>query len=124
MKFVNALPHSAPTAWVCGAVTIGDDVTIMHHVVVRGDVSRIVIGARVNLQDGTVVHTKTDVDLTIEDDVAVTAATAPEAPSAGLLPVRMWAAPAAALVAGIKPRRNAPRCSNATPNSAPTSKPN
>jgi carbonic anhydrase/acetyltransferase-like protein (isoleucine patch superfamily) len=63
--------YVAPTAWVCGAVTIGDDVTIMHHVAVRGDVSRIAIGARVNLQDGTVVHTKTGVDLTIEDDVAV-----------------------------------------------------
>ncbi len=61
----------APSAIVCGEVTIGDDCTIMHHVCIRGDVSAIRIGRRVNVQDGTVVHTKTGVPLDIADDVGI-----------------------------------------------------
>lgn len=61
----------ADTAVVCGEVTIGDDCTIMHHVLIRGDVSAIRIGARCNVQDGTVIHTKTGVPLDIADDVAI-----------------------------------------------------
>lgn len=63
--------YIAPTAWVCGDVTLGDGSTVMHHVTIRGDVSAIRIGRRVNIQDGAVVHTKTGVDLDIDDDVAV-----------------------------------------------------
>jgi len=63
--------YIAPTAVVCGDVTLGDDCTVMHHVTIRGDVSRIRIGARVNVQDGTIIHTKTGVDLDIADDVGI-----------------------------------------------------
>lgn len=63
--------YIAPTAYVGGAVRLGDDCTIMHHVTIRGDVSRIDIGSRVNVQDGAVIHTKNGVDLTIEDQVAI-----------------------------------------------------
>lgn len=63
--------YIAPTAYVCGDVSLGDDCTIMHHVVIRGDVSAIRIGSRVNVQDGTVIHTKTGVDLDIADEVAI-----------------------------------------------------
>ncbi len=63
--------YIAPTAYVGGEVSIGDDSTIMHHVTIRGDVSAINIGRRVNIQDGTVVHTKTGVPLDIADDVGV-----------------------------------------------------
>ncbi|QDH71567.1 gamma carbonic anhydrase family protein [Marilutibacter alkalisoli] len=45
-----------PAATVIGAVTIGDDVSIWPGCVVRGDVNRIEIGARTNIQDGTIVH--------------------------------------------------------------------
>lgn len=61
----------APTAWVCGDVVLGDACTVMHHVCIRGDVSAIRIGRRVNIQDGTVVHTNTGVPLDIEDDVGI-----------------------------------------------------
>lgn len=61
----------ASTAYVGGDVTLGDSVTVMHHVTIRGDVSAIRIGKRCNVQDGTVIHTKTDVDLDIEDDVSI-----------------------------------------------------
>lgn len=63
--------YIAPSAYVGGDVIIADDVTIMHHVCVRGDVGTISIGRRVNIQDGTVVHTKTGVPLDIADDVSV-----------------------------------------------------
>lgn len=63
--------YIAPTAYVGGEVEIGDECTIMHHVCVRGDVSAIRIGRRVNIQDGSVVHTKGGVPLEIEDEVAV-----------------------------------------------------
>ncbi len=63
--------YIAPTSYVGGDVTIGDDTAIMHHVMIRGDVSAIRIGARCNIQDMTVVHTKTGVDLDIADEVSV-----------------------------------------------------
>ncbi len=63
--------YIAPTSYVAGAVTVGDDVTIMHHVMIRGDVSRISIGDRVNVQDGSIIHTRGGVDLSIEADVSL-----------------------------------------------------
>ena len=39
-----------------GAAEIGDDASIWHYAVVRGDEDRITIGARTNIQDGAVLH--------------------------------------------------------------------
>ena len=63
--------YLAPTAYVGGDVTLGAQCTIMHHAVIRGDMSPIRIGARVNLQDGVIVHTDEGVPIDIEDDVGV-----------------------------------------------------
>lgn len=63
--------YIAPTAYVGGDVIIGDGTTIMHHVVIRADIAPIRIGSRVNIQDGTVVHTPHGVALDIADDVGV-----------------------------------------------------
>lgn len=63
--------YIAPTAYVGGDVALGDQVTVMHHVVIRGDIAPIRIGARVNIQDGAVLHTPHDVPLDIGDDVGV-----------------------------------------------------
>ncbi|PWC09394.1 gamma carbonic anhydrase family protein [Brenneria roseae subsp. americana] len=41
---------------VIGKVTLGDDVSVWPLVVVRGDVNQISIGARSNIQDGSVLH--------------------------------------------------------------------
>jgi len=46
----------APGVRIIGDVEIGPDVSIWYNCVLRGDVSRIVIGARTNIQDGTVIH--------------------------------------------------------------------
>ncbi|MEN1972763.1 gamma carbonic anhydrase family protein [Luteimonas sp. MJ204] len=45
-----------PAAVVIGDVGIGDDSSIWPGTVVRGDVNFVRIGARCNLQDGTIVH--------------------------------------------------------------------
>ena len=49
-----------PAATVIGEVTLGDDVSIWPGCVVRGDVNFIRIGARSNIQDGTVIHVSHD----------------------------------------------------------------
>lgn len=63
--------YLAPTAYVGGDITFGDFCTVMHHVVIRGDVSAIRIGHRVNVQDGSVIHTRSGIPLDIEDEVAI-----------------------------------------------------
>ena len=46
----------APGAHVAGDVEVGDDVSFWFHTVARGDVNFIRIGARTNIQDGSVLH--------------------------------------------------------------------
>lgn len=48
--------YIAHGAHVSGSVEIGDDVSFWPMAVARGDVNRIVIGARSNVQDGSVLH--------------------------------------------------------------------
>ena len=43
-------------AAVTGAVVLADDVSVWPMTVIRGDVNRIMIGARSNIQDGCVLH--------------------------------------------------------------------
>ena len=49
-----------PAASVIGDVVLGDDVSIWPGTIVRGDVNFIRIGARTNIQDGSVVHVSHD----------------------------------------------------------------
>ncbi|OJV20430.1 MAG: gamma carbonic anhydrase family protein [Bacteroidetes bacterium 41-46] len=62
----------AENAAIIGDVTIGDDCSIWYGAVLRGDVNPIIIGNRVNIQDGAVLHTlhKRSV-VEIGDDVSV-----------------------------------------------------
>jgi carbonic anhydrase/acetyltransferase-like protein (isoleucine patch superfamily) len=46
----------AETAALIGDVVIGDESNIWYGVVMRGDVHEIRVGARTNIQDGTIVH--------------------------------------------------------------------
>lgn len=46
----------APGCTIIGDVTIGADSSIWYNCVLRADVSRIVIGERSNVQDGSVLH--------------------------------------------------------------------
>ncbi|MFT3900502.1 MAG: gamma carbonic anhydrase family protein [Gordonia sp. (in: high G+C Gram-positive bacteria)] len=45
-----------PDAVVIGGVTLGDEVSVWPGAVLRGDYGTITVGARTNIQDGTVVH--------------------------------------------------------------------
>jgi gamma-carbonic anhydrase len=60
--FRGVLPRVHPTAFiddsaqVIGDVEIGEESSVWMAVVIRGDVHRIRIGRRSNVQDGTVVH--------------------------------------------------------------------
>lgn len=49
----------APTATIIGDTVIGPDSGIWFGCTVRGDVNEIRIGARTNIQDGTVIHVTT-----------------------------------------------------------------
>jgi carbonic anhydrase/acetyltransferase-like protein (isoleucine patch superfamily) len=60
------------SAQVIGDVTIGAESSVWMNVVIRGDVNVIRIGARTNIQDGSVVHVMHDTHPTrIGDDVTV-----------------------------------------------------
>ncbi len=61
----------APGAYVVGDVELGDDVSFWFHTVARGDVNSIRIGARTNIQDGTVLHVAGDFPLVIGAGVVV-----------------------------------------------------
>ena len=62
IAFEGKSPRVDPTAFVApGAVLIGDvelgpEASVWYNCVVRGDVNRVRIGARSNVQDGTVIH--------------------------------------------------------------------
>lgn len=65
-------PFIAENATIVGDVTIGDDCTIWFNAVIRGDINPIVIGDRVNIQDGAVLHTLYDKSVVeIGNDVSV-----------------------------------------------------
>lgn len=62
----------APTAAVIGNVTLGADTNIWFHCVLRGDTNFISIGARTNIQDGSIIHVNAGRQATrIGDDVTV-----------------------------------------------------
>ncbi|HEX9947267.1 MAG TPA: gamma carbonic anhydrase family protein [Allosphingosinicella sp.] len=62
ISFGGRVPRVDPAAFVApGAVLIGDveigpEASIWYNCVLRGDVNSIRIGARTNIQDGTVIH--------------------------------------------------------------------
>lgn len=61
----------AKEATIIGDVVIGEDAAIFPGVVIRADVGGIRIGARTNVQDGSVIHVQTDTQNVIGDDVTI-----------------------------------------------------
>lgn len=53
---IHSSAFIAPGCRIVGDVEIGPDSSIWYNCVVRADTNRVVIGARTNIQDGTVVH--------------------------------------------------------------------
>ncbi len=64
--------YIAENASLIGDVVIGEESSVWFNVVIRGDVNKIRIGQRTNIQDGTVVHVTHKTHPTIiGDDVTV-----------------------------------------------------
>jgi carbonic anhydrase/acetyltransferase-like protein (isoleucine patch superfamily) len=63
--------YLAPHAVVTGDVVVRAGVNIWFHSVIRGDLARITIGPRVNIQDGCIVHTDHGIPQDIEEGVVV-----------------------------------------------------
>jgi len=76
-QFGNDAPRIADTAWVAesacviGRVDLAEGASIWYGAVLRGDNERIVVGARTNVQDGSVLHTDIGFPLILGDDVTV-----------------------------------------------------
>lgn len=56
MPQIHETAFIAPGCRIIGDVEIGADSSVWYNCVIRGDVNRVVIGARSNIQDGTVIH--------------------------------------------------------------------
>jgi gamma-carbonic anhydrase len=76
-RYLGLLPSAgvrvliAPGAAVAGDVRLADDVSVWYGCVLRGDLAPITVGARTNVQDGTVLHVADDGPCVVGDDVIV-----------------------------------------------------
>ena len=61
----------AEGAMIIGDVTIGEKSSVWFNCVLRGDLDRIEVGARTNIQDGAVVHMDKNYPAIIGDDVTI-----------------------------------------------------
>ncbi|MFN9422223.1 gamma carbonic anhydrase family protein [Gemmatimonas sp.] len=64
-------PFIHATAVVVGDVHLAPDSSVWPTAVIRGDVERIVIGARSNVQDGAVIHADPGTPTLVGDDVVI-----------------------------------------------------
>jgi carbonic anhydrase/acetyltransferase-like protein (isoleucine patch superfamily) len=72
MPRVHATAYIDDSAQVIGDVELGEESSVWMAVVIRGDVHRIRIGRRSNVQDGTIVHVMRDTHAThIGDEVTI-----------------------------------------------------
>ena len=76
-RHLDARPTIHPTAFVApgaaliGDVTLAEESSVWFHTVLRGDINRIVIGPRSNVQDGAVVHLADDLGTHVGELVTV-----------------------------------------------------
>jgi len=63
--------YVAPGAVVVGDVVMAPGVNIWFGSIVRGDLARISLGARLNVQDGCVIHTDADQPQDIDEGVVI-----------------------------------------------------
>ena len=62
----------AENATIIGDVTMGNDCSVWYSAVVRGDVNKVSIGNKVNIQDGAVIHcTFETAETTIGNEVSI-----------------------------------------------------
>jgi carbonic anhydrase/acetyltransferase-like protein (isoleucine patch superfamily) len=71
MPTLGARVVLSPGAAVVGDVRLGQDVSIWYGAVLRGDLAPVTVGARSNIQDGTVVHVADDGACEIGEETVV-----------------------------------------------------
>lgn len=74
MNWFRQSPSGAYVAYnatVTADVELGRESSVWFGAVIRGDVARVAIGERVNIQDGAMVHSDTGYPNTLEADVTV-----------------------------------------------------
>jgi carbonic anhydrase/acetyltransferase-like protein (isoleucine patch superfamily) len=73
----DLIPAIDPEAWVAesaeliGRVELAAGASVWFNATLRADNDRIVVGARSNIQDGTVIHTDDDIPVIIGEGVTV-----------------------------------------------------
>jgi carbonic anhydrase/acetyltransferase-like protein (isoleucine patch superfamily) len=73
----GAAPDVDPTSWVApnavlaGEVRLGEQASVWYSAVIRADLGPITIGARTNIQDGSVMHTDPGFQLVVGAEVTV-----------------------------------------------------
>jgi carbonic anhydrase/acetyltransferase-like protein (isoleucine patch superfamily) len=69
---IAASAYIDPASVIIGDVIIGEDSSVWPLCVIRGDVNNIRIGARTNIQDGSILHVmKNEYPLILRDDITV-----------------------------------------------------
>jgi carbonic anhydrase/acetyltransferase-like protein (isoleucine patch superfamily) len=61
----------APGAALVGDVQLGDDCSVWYGAVLRGDIAGVVVGARANIQDGSVIHVADGTPCTVGEETVV-----------------------------------------------------
>ena len=70
-EFEGGGHYIADNATLIGSVRLGDQASVWFNCVLRGDNDWLIIGARSNVQDGSVLHTDDGIQLVIGDNVTV-----------------------------------------------------
>jgi carbonic anhydrase/acetyltransferase-like protein (isoleucine patch superfamily) len=77
LEFDEKRPRIHPSCYVAsnatliGDVTLGEKSSVWPNAVIRGDVNRITVGARTNIQDNCVLHVTSETPTIIDDDVVM-----------------------------------------------------
>ena len=58
-------------AWIIGQVEIGEDSSVWFNAVLRGDINKIRIGERTNIQDGSIMHVTHEHPVWVGSDVTI-----------------------------------------------------
>ncbi len=68
---LHPFAYAAPTSTLVGDVTLEEDSSVWYGAVLRGDINRIIIGPRSNIQDCAVLHLADDYPVMIGELVTV-----------------------------------------------------
>ena len=68
---VHSTTFIADGAMIIGDVTVGEESSIWFNCVLRGDLERIEIGKRTNIQDGAILHLDKDRPCIVGDEVTI-----------------------------------------------------